>query len=241
MGNGGHPGERFYARFQLPWQTALPAINARGSIAWAAGEVPLVVAMALLIQWQRSDRRTATRLDRAAERDHDAEMAATTPCSPNWPGGTAPAAESIPVTVDPQPGPSRWGERMHRTSVPGAHWRMHPHPPKKGLHGVRDTDDHRRTHHHRSAPSRCGQPATASGWPQQRGAAPPRAPGNRHSAPSRQLPEAGHRGRCGPLQRSASVMLGGTVQYQRVRGPRGRQKRSSLEMRATAVGRTWPG
>jgi hypothetical protein len=29
-----------------------------------------------LIQWQRSDRRTSTRLDRAAERDHDADMAA---------------------------------------------------------------------------------------------------------------------------------------------------------------------
>ena len=32
--------------------------------------------LALLIQWQRSDRRTATRLDRAADRDHDADMAA---------------------------------------------------------------------------------------------------------------------------------------------------------------------
>ena len=30
----------------------------------------------LLIQWQRSDRRDAVRLDRAADRDNDAELAA---------------------------------------------------------------------------------------------------------------------------------------------------------------------
>ena len=35
-----------------------------GGIAWSAGEVPLVVVMiALLVQWSRSDRRTAKRLD----------------------------------------------------------------------------------------------------------------------------------------------------------------------------------
>jgi putative copper resistance protein D len=32
--------------------------------------------IALLVQWSRSDRRTAKRLDRAAERDHDADLAA---------------------------------------------------------------------------------------------------------------------------------------------------------------------
>jgi putative copper resistance protein D len=32
--------------------------------------------LALLIQWARSDRRTAKRLDRAAERDDDAELVA---------------------------------------------------------------------------------------------------------------------------------------------------------------------
>ena len=71
-------GERFYRSLQLPWHTDLAGDqHLGGSIAWAAGEIPLVVVMlALLIQWQRSDRRTSTRLDRAAERDHDADMAA---------------------------------------------------------------------------------------------------------------------------------------------------------------------
>jgi putative copper resistance protein D len=71
-------GESFYRSLQLPWHTDLLG-NQRlgGGIAWAAGEVPLVVVMiALLIQWTRSDRRAAKRLDRAAERDHDADLTA---------------------------------------------------------------------------------------------------------------------------------------------------------------------
>ncbi len=71
-------GEKFYRSLQLPWHTDLLGDQRLGgSIAWAAGEAPLVVVlMALLIQWQRTDRRTATRLDRAAERDHDADLSA---------------------------------------------------------------------------------------------------------------------------------------------------------------------
>ena len=71
-------GERFYRSLQLPWHTDLLADqNLGGSIAWAAGEVPLVVVLlALLIQWQRTDRRDAVRLDRAADRDDDADLSA---------------------------------------------------------------------------------------------------------------------------------------------------------------------
>lgn len=78
MGMADVLGERFYRSLQLPWHTDfLGDQHLGGSIAWAAGEVPLVVVlMALLIQWQRTDRRTATRLDRAADRDHDAELTA---------------------------------------------------------------------------------------------------------------------------------------------------------------------
>jgi len=71
-------GESFYKSLQLSWHTnLLDDQHLGGGIAWAAGEIPLVVVMiALLIQWSRSDRRTAKRFDRAAERDHDAELAA---------------------------------------------------------------------------------------------------------------------------------------------------------------------
>jgi putative copper resistance protein D len=78
MGMADVLGERFYRSLQLSWHTDLLGDQKLGgSIAWAAGEVPLVVVLlALLIQWQRGDRRTATRLDRAAGRDNDADLAA---------------------------------------------------------------------------------------------------------------------------------------------------------------------
>ncbi len=48
-----------------------------GGIAWAMGEVPLLLVMgALFVQWIRSDAREAKRGDRKADRDHDAELEA---------------------------------------------------------------------------------------------------------------------------------------------------------------------
>ncbi|CAN5756355.1 cytochrome c oxidase assembly protein [soil metagenome] len=78
MGTQSVIAEGFYKSLQLPWHTDLLGDQKLGGgIAWSAGEVPLVVVMlALLIQWTRSDRRTATRLDRAADRDEDADLAA---------------------------------------------------------------------------------------------------------------------------------------------------------------------
>ena len=71
-------GEPFYRSLQLSWHSDLLGDQRLGGgIAWAAGEIPLVVVMiALLIQWRRSDQRTAKRLDRAADRDDDADLAA---------------------------------------------------------------------------------------------------------------------------------------------------------------------
>ena len=78
MGTSTVMAEGFYRSLQLSWHTDLLGDQRLGGgIAWAAGEVPLAVVMiALLIQWSRSDQRTAKRLDRAAERDDDAELAA---------------------------------------------------------------------------------------------------------------------------------------------------------------------
>jgi putative copper resistance protein D len=71
-------GESFYRSLHLSWHTDLLGDQRLGGgIAWAAGEIPLVLVMiALLVQWSRSDRRTARRLDRAADRDEDADLAA---------------------------------------------------------------------------------------------------------------------------------------------------------------------
>jgi cytochrome c oxidase assembly factor CtaG len=78
MGTSTVMAEGFYRSLQLSWHTDLLGDQRLGGgIAWAAGEVPLAVVMiALLIQWSRSDQRTAKRLDRAADRDEDAELAA---------------------------------------------------------------------------------------------------------------------------------------------------------------------
>ena len=71
-------GQPFYKSLQLYWHTDLLGDQRLGGgIAWAAGEIPLVIVMiALLIQWRRSDERTAKRLDRAADRDDEADLAA---------------------------------------------------------------------------------------------------------------------------------------------------------------------
>jgi putative copper resistance protein D len=68
----------FYRSLQLSWHNDLLGDQRLGGgIAWSAGEVPLVlVLLALLVQWRRSDQRVATRMDRAADRDEDADLAA---------------------------------------------------------------------------------------------------------------------------------------------------------------------
>ncbi|HEU4360472.1 MAG TPA: cytochrome c oxidase assembly protein [Mycobacterium sp.] len=71
-------GETFYRSLQLSWHTDLFGDQRMaGGITWTAGELPLLIVMvALLLQWRRSDQRAAKRFDRAEERDHDAELAA---------------------------------------------------------------------------------------------------------------------------------------------------------------------
>lgn len=78
MGTDTAIGGDFYRSLALPWHTDLLGDQRLGgAIAWAAGEVPLVVVLiALFVQWRRSDDRTARRLDRAADRDDDADLAA---------------------------------------------------------------------------------------------------------------------------------------------------------------------
>jgi putative copper resistance protein D len=71
-------GDNFYRSLALPWVTdQLSDQRLGGGIAWAAGEIPLLVVMiALLAQWARSDNRDARRSDRRADADGDADLAA---------------------------------------------------------------------------------------------------------------------------------------------------------------------
>ena len=48
-----------------------------GGIAWGAGDIPaLLIGLALIVQWVRSDAKETKRLDRKADRDDDAELKA---------------------------------------------------------------------------------------------------------------------------------------------------------------------
>ncbi|MFC5141879.1 cytochrome c oxidase assembly protein [Actinomycetospora rhizophila] len=71
-------GGDFFGQLALPWVPDLLADqHLGGGIAWASGEAPLVVVLiVLLVQWSRADSRDATRRDRHADRDGDAELAA---------------------------------------------------------------------------------------------------------------------------------------------------------------------
>ncbi|MFD9738316.1 cytochrome c oxidase assembly protein [Umezawaea sp. NPDC059074] len=71
-------GDNFYRSLGLPWiSSQLEDQRLGGGIAWAAGELPLLVVMvALLVQWARSDNRDARRSDRRADGDGDADLAA---------------------------------------------------------------------------------------------------------------------------------------------------------------------
>jgi putative copper resistance protein D len=70
--------EAFFASLHRPWhQDLLADQRLGGGIAWGLGEIPtLALALVLAVQWSRSDDREARRLDRAADRDGDAELAA---------------------------------------------------------------------------------------------------------------------------------------------------------------------
>ncbi len=71
-------GGGFYRALALPWVTdPLADQKLGGGLAWASGEVPLLlVLIALLVQWSRQDERTARRDDRRADADGDADLAA---------------------------------------------------------------------------------------------------------------------------------------------------------------------
>jgi putative copper resistance protein D len=68
--------EEFYRTLALPWVPDLLADQRLGGgLAWAAGEIPLlIVLVALLVQWARADERSARRADRKADADGDAEL-----------------------------------------------------------------------------------------------------------------------------------------------------------------------
>jgi putative copper resistance protein D len=71
-------GETFYRGLKLPWAgDLLTDQRLGGGIAWASGEVPvLLVLVALLVQWARTDEREARRSDRREDATGGEDLAA---------------------------------------------------------------------------------------------------------------------------------------------------------------------
>ncbi|MCU1685824.1 MAG: copper resistance protein CopD [Amycolatopsis sp.] len=69
-------GEQFYRSVKLPWVSDLLSDQRLGGgIAWASGEIPvLLVLIALLVQWSRADDREARRKDRREEVTGDEDL-----------------------------------------------------------------------------------------------------------------------------------------------------------------------
>lgn len=78
MGAGTVIGGAFYRALALPWVTdPLRDQQVGGGLAWASGELPLLlVVIVLLVQWSRQDERSARRDDRRADADGDADLVA---------------------------------------------------------------------------------------------------------------------------------------------------------------------
>ncbi|MEU6646948.1 cytochrome c oxidase assembly protein [Saccharomonospora sp. NPDC046836] len=71
-------GDTFYRSLRLPWvENLLSDQRLGGGIAWASGELPvLLVMIALLAQWARADEREARRRDRREEATGEQDLAA---------------------------------------------------------------------------------------------------------------------------------------------------------------------
>lgn len=71
-------GADYFQRLAAPWVTDLLADQRLGGgIGWGFTEIPLVVVMlALMMQWARSDERQSKREDRKADLTHDADLVA---------------------------------------------------------------------------------------------------------------------------------------------------------------------
>ena len=69
-------GEKFYGQLSLPWVSdRLDDQWLGGAIAWGISEIPvLIVVVAIVAQWAKSDKRAGRRADRHAETYEDAEL-----------------------------------------------------------------------------------------------------------------------------------------------------------------------
>jgi cytochrome c oxidase assembly factor CtaG/putative copper export protein len=78
MGGTGLLAADYFGNLGRPWgPSALADQQIGGAVTWGIGEVPtLLVALGVAIMWSRSDQRETKRVDRAADRNNDADLTA---------------------------------------------------------------------------------------------------------------------------------------------------------------------
>ncbi|TLM83146.1 cytochrome c oxidase assembly protein [Pseudarthrobacter sp. NamE5] len=78
MGGSNLLAADYFGNLGRDWgQSALEDQQTGGAVAWGIGEVPtLLVAIGVAIMWSRSDQRETKRVDRAADRNNDADLTA---------------------------------------------------------------------------------------------------------------------------------------------------------------------
>ena len=235
-------GADYYRSLGLSWHTDLLGDQRLGGgIAWAAGELPLVIVMlALLVQWARSDRphrpavgprrrtrrrRRAGRLQRDARRAGAARHAEAFCTNPR----INPQSRFFPHRRPALPDSGRFARAARR-------WRRAQWQPGRAV----TRSPHRMSN--REGISQCSKPhlpssvtssttlsaarsairrSSNSGWPATRVAAPVTAAGSRELAVHHRqlLGQVGHRCGCRVGQGRAGDR-GGPRVHQRVRGPR---------------------
>jgi putative copper resistance protein D len=102
-------GGAFYRSLALPWVSdPLRDQQLGGGLAWASGELPLLlVVLALLVQWSRQDERSARRDDRRADADGDADLVAYNAMLRRLAAGDRPSGAEGEVRATSQPAARR--------------------------------------------------------------------------------------------------------------------------------------
>lgn len=111
-------GGQFYRGLALPWvPDPLRDQQLGGGLAWASGEIPLLlVVIALLVQWSRLDERSARRDDRRADADGGSDLAAYNAMLHRLATGDAPSVVRSEKSADP--GLRTAGDRRRLPSRP---------------------------------------------------------------------------------------------------------------------------
>jgi cytochrome c oxidase assembly factor CtaG/putative copper export protein len=96
----------FFQGLHLPWAVDLLADQRTGgAVAWGIGELPtLILALLVTLDWVRSDSAESTRLDRQADRDHDAELKAYNAHLSALSGQSGPDEPILPAPTLPRSG-----------------------------------------------------------------------------------------------------------------------------------------